>query len=130
MPGVIETHIDRENDLTVYSVSGGFTAEQVGQAIEDFYAGEPTIRVLWDFTEATFENISATVPQQMAGASRQHAGERQSGGKTAMVFTTDVGYGLGRMFESMRISQESHVAYRTFRSREEAMLWLESDLDA
>ena len=129
MSGVVETQVDRERDLTTYTVSGDFTAEQIGQAIRDFYDGQPTTRVLWDFTAATFDNISAHVPQQMAGASQQHIEGRKHGGKTALVFSSDVGYGLGRMFETFRGLQDSHVAYSTFRSREKALQWLETDLD-
>lgn len=129
MSGVVETQVDRERDLTTYTVSGDFTAEQIGQAIRDFYDGQPTTRVLWDFTAATFGNISAFVPQQMAGASQQHIGSDRQGGMTALVFASDVGFGLGRMFETFRSLQGSDVTYGTFRSREKALQWLETNLD-
>jgi hypothetical protein len=124
MPGTIESRTDTARDLTVYTVSGEFTAEQVSETIREFYAGDPTSSVLWDFTAASFEKISATVPQQMAGETRVHSEVRIEGGKTALVFGSDVGYGLGRMFETFQDLQNAPVEYQTFRSLDEAHAWL------
>lgn len=108
----------------MYTVFGEFTAEQVSETIREYYAGSPTYRVLWDFTAASFENIASTVPQQMAGVARQHSEVQVEGGMTALVFDSDVGFGLGRMFETFQDLQNAPVEYRTFRSRDDALAWL------
>jgi hypothetical protein len=120
----IETQVDREQDYTIYTVHGDFTADQIGRAIQIFFDGNMTTLTLWDFTDAEFGNISGAIPQQVAGLSQQFEGKRVPGAKTAMVFTKDVGYGLGRMFEMFRELQDSQTDYRTFRSRAEALRWL------
>ncbi len=124
MPGTIESSLDSTRDLTMYTVNGEFTAEQVSETIREYYAGNPTHRVIWDFTAASFEKIAATVPQQMADVARQHSEVRVEGAKTALVFGSDAGFGLGRMFETFQELQNAPVAYRSFRSRDEALDWL------
>ncbi len=128
MPGVIETQLDRERDITIFTVQGDFTAQQASEVIAVFYDGEPTTHVLWDFSDATFGNISAGVPQQIAGVAQQHTDMSRPGGKTALVFTTDIGFGLGRMFGTFRELQGAATQYRTFRSRDDAERWLGADL--
>ncbi len=129
MSGAIEIEIDQDRGLTIFTVSGDFTGEQVMQVIQEFYDGDPTDRVLWDLSTASFEHISGTVPQQLAGVSQQHIGPDRKGGMTALVFASDVGFGLGRMFETFRSLQGSDVTYGTFRSRKKALAWLDTDLD-
>ena len=124
MAGHIETLVNHELDFTVYTVHDDFTPEQVEEIIREFFAGGPTTLTLWDFTDADFSNITGTTPQQVAALSQQFEGRREPGAKTALVFTRDVGYGLGRMFEMFRELQASKTGYRTFRSRDEALRWL------
>ncbi len=126
MTGRIETSVDIERDLTIFTARGDITPEQLVLVIQEFHTGNPTSHVLWDLTAATFSNLSGADPQILAGVSQQQSKVRGPGSKTALLFDSDIGYGLGRMFESFRQVQDSHVTYNTFRSREKALVWLEA----
>ena len=47
----IETSIDYPNDLTIHTVTGEVSAEEIIQRIEDYHSGRVTLRVIWDFSE-------------------------------------------------------------------------------
>ncbi len=128
MSGVIEVEVDLERDITIITVTGAVTRDQVSKTIQDYYESHATKHVLWDFSAGDFKNISGTDPQQLAGVSQQFMALSRQGGKTALVFASDIGFGLGRMFETFRSLQDSDVTYGTFRSREKAMEWLDTDL--
>ena len=127
MSGTIETVVDRERDFTLYTVHGEFTAEQVNQVTGEFFAGQPTTLTLWDFSDAEYTGVSGTDPRLVADMSQQFEGQRVPEAKTALVFTREVGYGLGRMFETFRELKNTRTAYRSFRTREEALCWLGLD---
>ena len=124
MAGEIVTRTHPEQDLTVYTVSGAFTIADINRVIEDFFSADRTTLTLWDFTAADFGQVVSTDPQQIAGFSKKYEGQRSPGSKTALVFSQDLGFGLGRMFEIIRQLDESQTSYRAFRSHREAMDWL------
>jgi hypothetical protein len=123
--GEITLEIDRDRDLTVRAIIGDVHVEQLVDALADYFAGEPTLNVLLDFSKAVMGRLSASDVRLLAQVTRQYADSR-AGGKTALVFSTVFGYGLGRMFEQLRHASGAPVAYKSFRSREAAMEWLSS----
>lgn len=113
----------KKGNLTLNIVSGSFSADDVIAALDRFYSGEPTPHVLWDFSNADFDEITSDDVRRMSEFSRMHEAKRAHG-KTALVFSADVGYGLGRMFGTLQEVDESPVQHRSFRTMEEAMVWL------
>ncbi len=99
---------------------GDVPAEQRVDALATYYAGEPTLNVLLDFTEAKLGMLSTSDVRHLAKLTPQYADGR-AGGKTALLFGSLFGYGLGRMFEQLRHASGAQVAYRAFRERERAM---------
>jgi len=106
-------------------VSGRVDAGDVVRAIDEWYAGSPTPNILWDFSDTELEDIEVSDINRIAQTARKYA-ERREDGRTAMVFSREVGFGLGRMFSTLQEVRGSGVRYRSFRSYEEALSWLES----
>jgi hypothetical protein len=119
----METVVQRQGDRTTITVSGAIGADEVVSTIERFYAGETTVDVLWDLSMAGFEKISSADVRRIAQVTRRHAEKRELG-KTALVFSAEEGYGLGRMFGILQDVEDSPVQYRSFRSMDEADAWL------
>ena len=124
--GEITLDIDRDRDLTVRAIVGDVSVQQLLDALAEYFAGQPTLNVLLDFSEAELRMLKAREVRLLAQVTRQYA-ECRAGGKTALVFSSAIGYGLGRMFEQLRHATGAPVAYKTFREREKAMEWLGGD---
>ena len=92
--GNIETDIDFQKDLTIHTVSGEITARELIEKIESYYSGRVTRLLLWDFSEASFGKIKADEVAKIAKLTKKYS-QRRKGGKTALIFMSDVGYGLG-----------------------------------
>ena len=121
--GEITLEIDRTRNLTMWAIVGDVPAEQLVDALATYYVGEPTLNILLDFSDARIGMLSANDVRHLAKLTRQYA-ERRTGGKTALVFGSVFGYGLGRMFEQLRHASGAEVGYKAFREREKAMEWL------
>jgi hypothetical protein len=121
--GTLQTAVDREAGLTEFTVTGAVAPEVLLQAIRDFYAGEPTHLVLWDLREADLSALRSDDVRLVVEAT-EPAGETRPGGLTAMVFSQDAGYGLGRMFEILQGLRDPSVRRRSFRDLAEARRWL------
>ena len=54
----IETTVDYRLDLTVHAVSGDLRSQDILKIFETYYEGNPTILVLWEFTNSKCSNIT------------------------------------------------------------------------
>jgi hypothetical protein len=121
--GLITKLVESEIELTIFAVNDEVEAEQVLKEIILFLTGTPTQLVLWDIRQGTLERISPSDLRMIVERASPFA-ERRKGGRTAIVCTTDLNFGLSRMFqifaELMQIPFEIHVA----RNIEDAKKWL------
>ena len=121
--GTLQTAVDREAGLTEFTVTGAVPPGVLLQAVRDFYAGEPTHLVLWDLREADLSALQSDDVRLVVEATEPAAATRP-GGLTAMVFSQDAGYGLGRMFEILQGLRDPSLRRRSFRDLDEARRWL------
>jgi hypothetical protein len=119
----ITTTIEPELGLTVQTVVGTATAREITGAIESYYAGPVTKLILWDFTDAQLSLITAGQIKDLVNLTKRYAASRV-GGKTAFVASSDLGFGLGRMFEIQQDVNEAAISHQSFRTRAEALEWL------
>jgi len=121
--GRIKTYHDGERDLTVFTAEGVILADDVVQAVDNFYRGKVTLHVLWDFSSADVSQITGTDIERIVQLSVLH-GEIRMGGKTAVVATEDLTFGLSRVYEM--IKETEHLPFQTsvFRSVDEAYAWV------
>ena len=121
--GSIETLIDHENHLSIHTVKGKVSGEEIALKIEAYHSGEPERFAIWDFSEADLTQLTTDDLRSILSVSKISAGQRK-GGKTALVVPHDYTYGLGRMWEAFTEFENLPVVNRAFRSLEEAKAWL------
>ncbi len=114
-----------ELDLMVFTVSGAFSEEELVEAGREFYAMDsPPLRVFWDLTEAGPEHFTLEGLRRAAARLSSEVHGRE-GGKTAAAAPQDLPFALARQFASLIASESYPIAVRIFRTRQEALSWLE-----
>ena len=119
----IETVIDTNRRFTVHTIKGEVSPEEISNKIKTYSESGPTDLILWDFSEADLCNITLGHVETFISLTNQYSKYRNSG-KTAFVFSSDLGFGLGRIFDSRLDLMDSKIPYMTFRSKEDALMWL------
>jgi len=117
----IETSIDYQLDLTVHTVSGNLTSQEIQDKLEIYYQGRPTQLILWDFMNATWSGITTDELQELVRKAKKYSRE---GGKTAFVLSTDIDFGIGRMIETYAELEKYDYEFYNFRNRRDAEKWL------
>ncbi len=125
----IETSRDPSRDLTIHVVSGLTSTDDMIAALEKFYSQGSTLLTLWDMSQSELSQITSGGIQEFIKRAAELGIERK-GGRTAVVATEDLQYGLGRMAESFALFEKLPFRMRLFRAREEAMTWLFSECKA
>ena len=118
----IETSIDSQIGLTVQTLSGRLTSREILTKLDEYYRGETTLLILWDFTNATWSGITSAELRATVKEGKKYS---RKGGKTALVFATDVDFGIGRMLEAYAYLEGFDFVFNSFRDMREAELWLE-----
>lgn len=119
----ISTTVDGELGLTIHTVSGGIAAREIVEAIRGFYAGEPTMLVLWDVSEAVVTGDPHDAFASIALRARAFA-ESREGGKTAIVSSSDSRYSLAETLEMYLGAEDFPYETRVFRNAADAREWL------
>ena len=121
----ITSQINEKRQLTVFTGTGELSFDEVRNAINSFYEGSHTLKVLWDMRDATAREISSGQVDQIALLLEEYGG-RSKGVRTAIVTPTDLDYGLSRMLISLvEIREERYPVFmKVFRNMDEAVSWL------
>jgi len=117
----IETSIDYQLDLTVHTVSGNLTSQELLDKLETYYQGKPTKLILWDFMNATWSGITSDELKHLVHKAKKYSRKR---GKTAFVFSSDIDFGIGRMIEAYAVINRYDYEFYSFRDRKDAEKWL------
>ena len=120
---MLEIEVDSANDLTVYRCSGHMTEEELTYILQSLYNGTPTMNILWDYTDASLAAISSEYVRQLYGKVQKLSTVRR-GGKSALVASKEMEYGLGRMFQIMSDENGFPIKVKLFNSVDEARRWL------
>ena len=122
---MIESRVDPDRRLTIHVCSGDLTAKEFIEAIERFYDLEPTPHNLWDLSHAKLAGLSLEAIREVAVSTHSKAPEREPG-KTALVSSEDLAYGLAKMYSAFSEMTGHSATVEVFRSTEEADAWLAS----
>ena len=122
----IETTHDPQRDLTIHVVTGPAREEEMYAALEAPGDGVSTRDVLWDMSGADVMQVTPGILRQFVKKAAELGVDRK-GGRTAIVAPEDLQYGLARMSEVFADMVSSPYSLRAFRTREEAIAWLEGD---
>ena len=122
----IEVSLYPDSDLSVGVVVKTITGKDLEEAITLF---EPlTNKMLWLFQKV---DASLLEPEKLINLARlvRSREDQRPEGKTCLLFRSDLGVGLGRMYQTHTQLEDSPVEYRVCRTIEEAAAWLELSLD-
>lgn len=123
--GLIETTYDADRDLTIVKATGKMTAVDFHNWTTNYYAGPVTSFILWDVTRADLAALRTDDALNDTFHTKNLAGGRK-GGKTAIVTANDLGYGMGRMLETLYGLEQMPFEVQVFNNLEEAMRWIGS----
>ena len=122
----IKTVWDKDRNLTIHFVTGHVSEVEMYSTVENFYDQQPTSLVLWDMAQAELSHITTNTLLKFIKKAGE-LGINRRGGRTAVIAPDDLQYGLGRMAEIFSQCETTPFMLRAFRSRQDAMLWLQSD---
>ncbi len=121
--GTISAIFETDKDLTLVTVSGAITADDLKDWGVKYYEGQITSHILWDVTKADLSAIQGDQLKEIA-AIVSRISEVRRGGKTAFVYDQPLEYGIGRMFQAYSEMENMPFEVQTFRRVEEARQWL------
>ncbi|MCP4641187.1 MAG: STAS/SEC14 domain-containing protein [bacterium] len=123
----ILTSVYPARKLTIHAVRGTVSFDDIVAVIIEFFQGDPTLHVLWDLRHATTANLTL---QHVWGLVRtaMTQGKARRGGRTAVVASGPVEYGLSRMFQALTEVELAPFKVRVFKDLEDALRWLGEDL--
>ena len=126
----ITSQVDKTKNLTIYTLTGELTVDDIQSAIKSFYeAHELTLKGLWDARSAKLTDLKSSDMESIAvfiGQFRNRFEERK-GGRSAVVASSDLQYGLSRVLEILYEIEGSPIQLKIFRVMDEAMEWLDQD---
>jgi len=114
--------VDQEKQLTIFQFEGDITFSELGSFIRSFYEN-PTSNILCDYRKSSPINMSSDQMEVIAKLAAPLS-ERRTGGKTAVVFSRDSDFGLGRMFEMFSDAEGYKADMKIFREIDEARAWI------
>jgi hypothetical protein len=120
---VIETVVDIQNDLSVFTVNGSLVADEIIERVEEFYTKHPTKLVLWVMGDVDLSAITNEGIERVIQTAAKYSHKRKEG-KTAIVGPKDVEYGLGRVYEAYTGLENLPYEYGVFKDVKEAKKWL------
>lgn len=115
----------KKKDLTIIYVIGKVSVNDITDALKDFYESSRTLKLLWDLSKSDLTDITSDHLREILSVAKDYAYLRK-GGKTAFFISGSLGYGITRMYEIIAELYDHPVEFNVFRSRDEAMKWLES----
>ncbi len=121
----IEKKIEKNKDLTILVVTGKVSSDEITDALRDFYKSGFTLKLLLDFSNSEFSDLPSDQLPLIISVAKSYAHLRE-GGKTAIVMSSGVGFGIGRMYETLSEIEQHPITHNICKSIDEAMDWLES----
>ena len=123
--GRIDSSLEAANDLTVVTVVGEVHVGQVLSQIITFLTGKPTQLVLWDIRAGSLAGISRDDLRLIVEKGAPYA-DRRIGGRTAIVCSKELDYGISRMFQTFANIEHIPFEIEVFRDIRGAREWLNS----
>ncbi len=120
----ISTSYDRLRNLTIFTAKGELTYAEQLATLKEFYDGHPTVNVIWDFRSIEGSRITSEELNRIISFIKSQESNRPQG-KTALVATTDLDFGLSRMGQAYADIQELPWQIQAYRSMDEAIKWIE-----
>jgi hypothetical protein len=120
----IQVHVDEARGLLEIVVAGELTDSEFVETGKR-YLLEPFASLplgLFDLSDVTGISVAAESVREIVRRVALHVDSRLVEGKLAIVASTDLSFGMARMYGMLR--DDSPVEVRVFRKRDEAESWL------
>lgn len=128
----IEKTVDDSRNLTIFTLQGKVTADELEEAIEGYWTEGPiTPYVLWkgDGEGVSISHITGDELRKVSSVVLRFRDltEQRRGGKTAIIAPADIDFGLSRIIEALHLNVTPELPYgfRVFRSEAEALAWID-----
>lgn len=108
-----EKTVINDKNLTIYMVSDRVSVDEIINEISSLYETEFTEKLLWDFSQADLTDLTNDHIKQIISHAKKYAGLRKSG-KTAFVLSSDLEYGLGRMYGTLSEIADHPISHGVF----------------
>jgi len=122
----ISSHIDKAKKMTTYTVTDKLTFDEAMAEVKLFY-NRPTKNVMWDLRSVSELKFSTEEVKTLAGLDKRIESSNRINGKTAIVATQDLYFGLGRVFKTLSEMYKVPFTVMIFRTMKEAEKWFEND---
>ena len=119
----IERILYKDENLTIFNISGDLGFEEIIDLVDFTYSGEITLNILMNLTEANTSSLTSVQIEKIGNHSKKYSHLRR-GGKTAYLVTKDIDFGLARMYQTYTELKGHHEVHGVYRSYGEAMTWL------
>ena len=123
----IEIEIDKELDMTVFTVAGEIPFTRVLGAVKEYYKGKLTKYTLWDFSGADLAKYFTGAEARELGSLVSVYGKNRPGGFDLIIVTGLLPFGLARMYAAYAdMSRHDPLALKAmvFRSKGAALDWV------
>jgi len=126
----ITSQVDKTKNLIIYTLTGELILDDIQSTIKSFWeAYELTLNALWDARRAKLTNLKSSDMESIAAFIGQytHRFEERKGGKSAVVASSDLQYGLSRILGTLYEIKDFPTKLQIFRQMDEAMEWLDQN---
>ena len=120
---MIKPHFDDKMNLNSYICTGPVTAAEIEKQVRILYQGTPSLHAMWDFTEA---DLSPRSPDDIRGIARRvkDTSHSRAGGKTALVFSTEMLTTMGPLLESIAEIEVPDAKIKIFNDLGAGLAWI------
>ena len=126
----ITSQVDKTKNLIIYTLTGELTIDDIQNKIKSFWeAHDLTLNTLWDARNAKLTNLKSSDMERITALISQyrHRFEERRGGKSAVVASSDLQYGLSRILGTLYEIEAFPTQLKIFRIMDEAFQWLDQD---
>ena len=123
----IVTHKDRVKDLIRYVCKGQISVDEILTAAQEYFSGEVTKDVLWDFAEAKVGMRQPDIDRLMIYLRTvpPEELEKRRGSRVAIVPPKDYVVGIMEQFKGWSEMVDAPFVFQMFYDAEQALAWLE-----
>ena len=118
--------IETKDNCTIFRATGTVTANEIMTQAVQYLTGEQTETSMWDFSRTTRLNIT-TLEMKGIADSLKHVTPQKRGGKVALVGSSTINVGLGKLFSAFAQMAGLPFRYKSFHHLGQAEAWLADD---
>jgi len=123
----IVTHKDPSKGLITHVCTGQISVDEILTAAQEYFSGEVTKDVLWDFAEANVDMRQPQIDKLMIylRSLPPEEVEKRRGARVAIVAPKEYVFGIMEQFKGWSEMADAPFSFQMFHEAGEALAWLE-----